>query len=190
MATELLLRDGTLAITWSLLPGDRDELARIYATLDPESQYHRFLSAVPRLTESMLERLVDDVDGVDHVALVMFVFEEDYVASPAALGRMIRYPEDPTTADIAVTVLERFRGRGIASALVKELSLQRPAGVERVVTEVLADNEASLRMLRHLGPCTVTHAGGNVLEVEVVLPPLEETPRNLAPQETTGRLER
>lgn len=175
MATELVLRDGSHAITWSLLPGDRDELARLYSTLDPESQYHRFLSAVPRLTEPMLERLVDDVDGIDHVALALFVFDDDDVASPAALGRMVRYPDDARTADVAVTVLEHYRGRGIASALVEQLSLQRPAGVERIVTEVAADNEASLAMLRRLGPCSVTSQGHGILEVEVDLPPLPQT---------------
>lgn len=172
MATELVLRDGSHAICWSLLQADRDAIERFYAALDPESQYHRFLSAVPRLTEPMLERLVDDVDGVDHVALVLFVFEEDDVVSPAAVGRMVRYPDDATTADVAVTVLQRFRGRGIASALMQHLSVERPAGVERIITEVAAANDASLAMLRRLGPCTVTPQGGSVLRVEVDLPPL------------------
>jgi ribosomal protein S18 acetylase RimI-like enzyme len=176
MAAELVLRDGSHAITWSLLQDDREELARLYATLDPKSQYHRFLSAVPRLTEPMLERLVDDVDGVDHVALVLFVFDSTHVVHPAAIGRMVRYPDDPTTADIAVTVLEQYRGRGIASALVDQLSLRRPVGVERVITEVAADNEASLAMLRRLGPCSVRSQGGNVLEVQVELPALEAAP--------------
>lgn len=201
MATELRLSDGTRAITWPLLPEDREGLAEAYLHLDPESQYHRFLSAVPRLTESMLEHLVDDVDGINHVALVLFVFEDDDTATGAAIGRMIRYEDDPATADVAVTVHERFRGRGAASALLRELLRQRPPGVTRVLTEVAADNPASLAMLRHLGPMTVTPVGGNVLDVAIDLPP-ESAARSdewgrpvgrwkrgrLGPEEGPGRL--
>jgi ribosomal protein S18 acetylase RimI-like enzyme len=174
MATELELRDGTRAMTWSLLKEDRQSLADAYAQLRPDSQYHRFLSAVPRLTEPMLQRLVDDVDGIDHVALVMFVFDEDHVANGAAIGRMIRYDDDPETADLAVTVEERYRGRGVASCLVEQLSRQRPKGVKRILTEVAADNAASIAMLRRLGPTTLTPVGGNVLEARVELAPAEE----------------
>jgi RimJ/RimL family protein N-acetyltransferase len=187
MATELLLKDGTRAITWSLLKEDKEGLAEAYLRLGPDSKYHRFLTAVPKLTDHMLEKLVDDVDGIDHVALVLFVFDEEDVATGAAIGRMIRYDDQPDTADIAVTVDESFRGRGIASAMVAELLRQRPHGVRHVLTQVLADNAPSLNMLRHLGPLEVTQAGGNVLEVRVDLPPEEE--RDDEPdEEGPGRL--
>ncbi len=171
MATELTLPDGTRAMTWSLLQEDRVGLADAYLRLGPQSQYHRFLSAVPRLTDAMLRRLVDDVDGVDHVALVLFVFDDEEVATPVAIGRIIRYGDKPDTADVAVTVQEEYRGRGIASALLRQLTVQRPAGVRHLLTEVVADNKASLAMLRRLGPATLTPQGGNVLEVRVTLPP-------------------
>lgn len=174
MAAELLLRDGTRAIMWSLLKGDREELAKRYEMLDAESRYHRFLSAVPRLNEAMLERLVDDVDGIDHVALVLFVFAQEDVAVPAAIGRIVRYDDRPDTADLAVTVRGKYRGRGIGSALVQELVRERPRGVSRVLTEVAADNAPSLAMLRHLGKLTVTPVGDSILEVFVELAVVDE----------------
>ncbi|QNN54239.1 GNAT family N-acetyltransferase [Nocardioides mesophilus] len=175
MATETRLRDGTPALTWALLPGDRDRIAAGYENLDPESRFHRFLAAVPHLTEAMLQNLVDDVDGVDHVALVRFVFDEPDVGLPAGVARMIRYDDDPTTADVAVTVAEEFRGRGVATALLEELLLERPRGVTRLLTRVAADNPASLAMLRRLGPTTVTPVDeGAVLSVTVELPPATE----------------
>lgn len=172
MVTELALKDGTRAMIWSLLPEDREGLAEAYLKLDSQSRYHRFLSAVPRLTDSMLDRLVDDVDGVDHVALVIFVFENGDHAEGAGIGRMVRYDDQPDTADIAVTVREAYRGRGIASILVKELLKQRPPGVTRILTQVAADNAPSLAMLKNLGEMTVTDDGGNVLEVRVDLHPV------------------
>ena len=176
MATEVTLRDGTAAMTWSLLPEDRRELAEAYEKLDPESRYHRFLTAVPHLSGTLLHHLVDEVDGVDHVALVLFVFDQQGNGEPAGVARMIRYPDDPTAADVAVTVAPHFRGRGVAAALLDELLVERPQGVQRVVTKVAGDNAAAVAMLRRLGPTEVTSEGDNVLDVVVSLPDPQERP--------------
>ena len=170
MPTEVALRDGTRAIVWSLLPGDRERLRELYEELSPESQFHRFLTPVPHLTETMLHHLVDEVDGVDHVARVVFVLDDDRVGSPAGIARMIRYSDDPCTADIAVTVRDEYQGRGVASALLQEIMRKRPAGVKRIVTEVATDNAPSLAMLRRLGPTTTEPRGQNRLRVTVELP--------------------
>ena len=119
----------------------------------------------------MLHHLVDEVDGIDHVALILMIFDKDWADHPAGLARMVRYPDDPEVADIAVTIREEFWGRGAASALLKELLDHRPAGVRRIVTEVAADNMASIAMLNRLGPTRVLRATGAVLEMEVLLPP-------------------
>lgn len=178
MGTELTLRDGTRAITWALLPSDRDEVARGYEQLSPDSRFHRFLAAVPHLTDSLLTHLVDEVDGVDHVALVLFVFDEEAVGTPAGIGRIVRYPDDPTAADVAVTVAEDFRGRGVATALLQSLLLQRPVGVERIVTVVSADNDPSLAMLKRLGPTTVSPPEDGRINVTVELPPVPAEDRS------------
>jgi RimJ/RimL family protein N-acetyltransferase len=170
----MALRDGTPAFVWPVLPTDREGLAEGYRRLDAESRYHRFLSSVPQLTETMLDHLVDGVDGVDHVALVMIAFDDEWRSTPAGVARMIRYPEAPDTADVAVTVAPAFRGRGAATALLRELLLRRPKGVRLVVTEVATDNTASIRMLQRLGPTTLTSAGPGTFEATVQLPPPDQ----------------
>jgi RimJ/RimL family protein N-acetyltransferase len=170
MATQVTLRDGTPGITWSLLPTDREALRQAYEHLSPESRFHRFLAPVSHLTETMLDHLVDDVDGVDHVARVLFLLDEVHDGLPVGIARMIRYQNAPDAADVAVTVDDEHRGRGVATALLADLVRHRPAGVRRLVTEVAADNPASLAMLERLGPTEVTHAGINRLEVRVELP--------------------
>ena len=177
MATEVRLRDGTPAITWGLLPSDREALREGYEHLSSLSKLHRFLAPVPHLTDAMLDRLVDQVDQVDHVALVLFVLDPDRDGEPAGIARMIRYAEERDAADVAVTVVDEYQGRGVATALLGELVRQRPEGVERIVTEVARDNEASLAMLRRLGPTEVSPRGPNRLRVTVELPPAEEPTR-------------
>lgn len=169
MIQQVRLRDGTDAFVLPLQRTDRATLAAEFETLAPESRRRRFLSPVMHLSDAMLEHLVDDVDGIDHVALVLCVETSPDVYDPVALARMVRYDDQPDAADLAVTVKDAWQGRGVATALLEVLVRARPEGVERVVTEVLHDNEASLLMLRRLGRVTVDDLGSGISEVVVEL---------------------
>ena len=169
MIAEARLRDGSRAFVLPLLPSDREAVREAYERLSEETREHRFLASYPHLTETMLDHLVDEVDGVDHVALALVAVDEDGVGVPAGVARMIRYPDRPTAADVAVTVFDEWQGRGVATALLDELLRPRPAGVTTVVTTVAGDNAASLAMLQRMGEASVTPAGGNRLDVVVEL---------------------
>ncbi len=162
------LRDGTTAWVGPLLPGDAADLAREYQTLSSESKRHRFLSAVPELSPAMLKHFVDKVDGIDHVAIVMFAEREGELV-PAGIARIVRYPQLPDAADIAVTVKDDWQGRGVASALLPMLVARRPPGVTHILTEVAEDNVASLAMLQRIGKTRVHRAGSGVLDIDIDL---------------------
>lgn len=164
------LRDGTPVLVVPLQHEDREELREAYEHLSPESRFHRFLSAVPHLTETMLDHLVDDVDGVDHVALVLRVPQPDGTTKAVGIARILRYDDRPDAADVAVTVIDEWQGRGVASVLLDVLLRHRPAGVRQLVTEVAADNPASLAMLARLGSVTQSPAGAGRIDVVVDLP--------------------
>jgi len=173
--TEARLKDGTHALIWELLPCDREALRTGYEQLSEETRYHRFLTGVPHLSPALLDHLVDEVDGVDHIALVMVVLDDSDVGVPAGVGRIIRYPDRPTVADLAVTVTDDWQGRGVATALVDELVRRRPEGVTQIATTVTADNAASLAMLRRLGPASVTPTETPRLDVVVELADSDES---------------
>lgn len=168
--TAVHLRDGTEAVVVPLLPANREALQHEYEHLSPETRFGRFLSAVPELSDGMLDRLVGDVDGVDHVALVLLILTEDGTELPLGLARIVRYPDDPTAADVAVTVVDEWQGRGVATALLEVLMRQRPPGVERIVTVIEASNTASLAMLRRLGEVEVSQPESGTRRVVVELP--------------------
>lgn len=162
------LRDGTPAWVRALRVDDRDTLADEYETLSPESRRQRFLASVPHLTPAMLDRLVDDVDGVEHVALVLYAETPDGPVG-AGIGRILRYRDVPDAADVAITVKDAWQGRGVASALLPLLIERRPPGVTHLLTEVAADNPASLAMLRRVGETQTHPSGPGIIDVEVDL---------------------
>lgn len=171
MADLVQLRDGTEAWVLPLLHSDRDLLAEEFQKLSAQTRHQRFLSPVMELSDALLSVLVDEVDGEDHVALVLFAEsgEDSHTFEPVAIGRMVRYPEVPDSADLAVTVKDAWQGRGVASALLPVLVAHRPVGVTHVLTEVAKDNPASLAMLQRLGQMTVCPNGEYAHDVRVDL---------------------
>lgn len=191
MPEQVKLRDGTDAWVMALEHSDKERLVAGFEELSPESRRQRFLAPVNRLSDAMLEHLVDEVDGVDHVALVLFAEGPPDVYDPVAIARVVRYPDLPDAADLAVTVKDDWHGRGVATALLGVLVRHRPEGVTRIITEVASDNPASLAMLRRLGPTTVSNTSPGVWDVEVDLTTdqqPEPLPLEVVPPETlTGR---
>jgi RimJ/RimL family protein N-acetyltransferase len=165
--TEVSLRDGTAALIWPLLDTDRDLLSKGFSELSTESRQHRFLAFMPELSDAMLRLLIDDVDGVNHLALLLTVLPQDGPARPVGVARLVRYPDDASVADVAVTVTDPWQGRGVGRALMAALLARRPADVTRLRTMVAADNRASLAMLSRHGTMTVHRDGPGVLTVEI-----------------------
>ena len=168
---ETVLTDGTRALVMPARIEDRELLREGYEHLSPESQFHRFLTPVPHLTDEMMHRLVDGIDWINHVALVLAVLPDGEPEQKVAVARIIRYPDHPSDADVAVTVLDEWQGRGIASILLADLMRLRPPGITRLVTEVADDNPAALAMLSRLGDLTATSTERGSYRVEVELPP-------------------
>lgn len=166
----MTLRDGTPAVIWPLLPNDARGLRENFAQLSADSRYNRFISGVATLSDAMLSVLVDEVDGVDHIALVLAVFPAEGPDRAVGVGRLIRYPDRPMAADVAVTVVDEWQGRGVATALLSALVKRRPAGVVQLVTQVTTNNHASIAMLARLGiVSTQIVAGQGVYDVTVDL---------------------
>jgi len=87
------------------------------------------------------------------------------------VAHLVQDPADPATADIAVTVVDDWQGRGAGTALVSALMQRRPAAVTRLRTLVAAGNRASLALLARAGRVSPGLPERGVLDVTVELPP-------------------
>ncbi len=168
-AGRLRLADGTLVTLRPFRPGDGSLLVAGFARLSPESRYRRFLTPVPRLTDSMLTFLTS-VDGTDHRAWGAIV-DEPGGEFGAGVVRWVRTKADRQVADMAVTVIDDYQGRGLGGLLLDVAVLDAFAlGVNRFEGTVLADNLASRRMLGR-GGATFRPDGGGVLAFALPLRP-------------------
>jgi hypothetical protein len=143
-----------------IAPADKARLSAGVAALSPDAAYGRFLTGKSSLTPAEL-RYLTEVDGVDHIALL--VLDED--DRMVAVGRIVRDQSRPDTAELAVVVCDDWQRRGIARTLTRELTLR--SGVDRVSGTMLATNRAALALMRGIGPLEHSAISGGVREVVV-----------------------
>ncbi len=167
---EFFLNDGTPALIWPLLSTDAETLRDLFRRLSPESRQHRFLHVLNELDDPMIQRLVGSVDGVHHIALLLVVLPPEGKEEPAGVARVLQYPDDPATADVAVTVVDDWQRRGAGTALISALMQRRPAAITRLCTLVAADHRASLALLAGAGRVSSGLPEHGVLDVTVELP--------------------
>jgi RimJ/RimL family protein N-acetyltransferase len=112
------LRSGDVVRLRQVQPDDAPALARAYTNLGEQSRYLRFFTVMPELPEVTLRGAVE-VDHTDQEALVAMP-----LGSPDIVGecRFVRLPDQPDTADLGVTVVDPWQGRGLGSALLARLS--------------------------------------------------------------------
>lgn len=137
-------------------PAHRLALAEGFEALSEKSRFLRFMSPMPRLTDSELSYLTD-MDMVDRFAWGLLVDGE-----PAAVGRYARIPEDEKAVEVALTVVDGLHGRGLGTFLVRALAVvARDAGFETLVFELLAENGPMVAILERLG-ADMAHADGTI----------------------------
>ena len=159
------LRDGSAVLIRPVRTTDAPLLADGFARLSERSRWTRFLGRKTTLTDADL-RFYTDVDHHDHEALGA----RDHVrGGGVGIARYVRDRDYPDAAEIAVTIVDDWQGRGLGTELVARLSDRaRQEGIRRFTAVVAESNTAAAGLLRSSG-ASLIHRGSGVAEYELEL---------------------
>jgi RimJ/RimL family protein N-acetyltransferase len=148
---------------------DEDLLRDGFARLSADSRRLRFFVSKKRLTSDELQYLTN-VDHHDHEALVAV---RRFGGEGLGVARYIRDPKDRDAADVAVTVVDEWQGRGLGTMLAGRLATRaRCAGLHRFTATVLEENDGARRLLPKVGAVRLVGRDRDVLDYEIALAPV------------------
>jgi RimJ/RimL family protein N-acetyltransferase len=161
----VVLRDGSAVLIRQVRSTDAPLLADGFARLSAASRQMRFLGVKKELSAAEL-RYFTDVDHHDHEALGAL----DRVGGHGVgIARYVRDADDPEAAEIAVTIVDDWQGRGLGTELLAQLSDRaRQEGIRRFTALADPGNVAVAALLRNAGARLVGRGRGTV-EYEIML---------------------
>ncbi len=163
------LDDRSRLLIARVTPLDAPTLAKGFRQLSEESRRLRFLSPKPNLSESEL-RYLTEVDGHDHEALGAI---DPLTGQGVGIARFVRDREDPTRAEAAITVADRWQRRGVGKLLLERLSDRaRAEGITHFTALVSGDNRGMQALIARLGyPAHISRVRDGTFLYEVELGP-------------------
>jgi hypothetical protein len=146
-----------------MVPGDGAAVRSGFNSLSDASKRTRFFTPMPSVSPNVLDDLVV-ADDPRRIVLLGFNTRNGRLEGGA---RAVRLRDDPTAADVAVTVGDPFQRLG--TRLLRELGFAaRAEGIERFTGHVLVDNAPAKALLASAG-ATCTFAEPGVLAFEIRL---------------------
>jgi GNAT superfamily N-acetyltransferase len=145
--------------------GDKELFRKGMQRLSPDSSFHRFHTHSITLNEHLLEYLTH-VDQCNHVAIG--VIDTLAPGRPGvAVARYIRVAQEPDVAEVAVTIIDEYQGRGLSAVLLAGLSrYAMENGITRFRLYIQAGRQKIRQKLLSLGGGVVLRHG-TILEIEV-----------------------
>ncbi len=168
------LRDGLDVLIRPVRHDDAALLVDGFDRLGAQSRQFRFLTAKNYLSPSELCYLTD-IDHHNHEALGAL---DPVDGRGLGVARYIRAADNVQAAEIAVTIVDEWQGRGLGSELLTRLTGRALGeGIRRFTALVAADNQAVVALLRSLpGDLVLVGHGHGALEYEISL----ERPQQVA----------
>ena len=136
-------------------PGDTDELQHYFRSLTTRSRYNRFFGALSELPKGLLNEFlqVGERERFTVVATMMVDGFETIVAEAR-----YAFHVETSTLEFGLSVDDRWQGRGIATALMKNLECRAAAlGAEHMFGDTLRSNQTMISLARKAGFAFVNH---------------------------------
>jgi len=161
----VILRDGSRVLIRPVRRSDAPLLAEGFSRLSDRSRWLRFLTAKTDLSPAELSYFTS-VDHHDHEALGAVARTD---GRGVGIARYIRRLGEPSAAEIAITVIDDWQGKGLCGELLAQLSDRAcQEGISRFVALVAADNAAMAGLLDNMKG-EVVHREFGTLTYELTL---------------------
>ena len=167
------LRDGSRVRLRQGHSSDRDLLLRGFARLSKESRYRRFLTPKAELSEENV-RYLTEIDHHFHEAMIAL---DEATGEGIGVARYVSSSERPDAAEVAVTVIDDWQGRGLGTLLLEVISARaREEGITTFTALMLATNNEMMDLLTALGPVHIADQQAGTVEIEMPIPKLGLSP--------------
>jgi ribosomal protein S18 acetylase RimI-like enzyme len=148
--------------------GDCDAIRAFLAGLSPQTRYLRFFTGAPAVSTATVRRLAGDGENIDAVVAT---------EAGAIIGHAMAADQTDASGahvtEIGVTVTDTRQGRGVGSALTRELTARAKArGATAMAMDVLAENRKVLSMIAGHWPAASYDRSGPYVTIRTTLPPL------------------
>jgi acetyltransferase len=149
----------------AITPDDRDELARFYAQLSPDSLAARFHHASHGIADSTSRFFC----GPDHEHREGLVAEAVDRTARRIIGHLCLEPVGSGQVEMAIAVADAWQHHGVGRALLAvAIGWARTHGVDRLRASILSGNGAILGLVRSTGcPVTLTTSGLGVVDASI-----------------------
>jgi acetyl coenzyme A synthetase (ADP forming)-like protein len=161
--TEVLLKDGSSILLRPISVDDAKSWVEFVGRLSTRTKYLRF-HHVPGdmgLEDAVRFCTVDYHNTFAFVAEVLRETKRDIVA----IGRYYRLP-DHHSAEAALTIEDSYQGRGLGTSILEQLAnVARENGIDTFKTDILAENEQMMKVLKDYGVQFSSELRGGVYHV-------------------------
>jgi RimJ/RimL family protein N-acetyltransferase len=142
-----LLRDGTRVYLRPLIPADLRHAGEYFSQLSADSRYRRFHTPTPVLSRDTVRILARQSRDRRCAVIVAFAGREGG-AEIVGGGRLVSTGLR-STCEFALSVVDPWQGRGVGSALLRELvGRARALGYHRIEGLVMASNTSMISVAR------------------------------------------
>lgn len=163
------LRDGTHVELRLLRPEDKRLLLDGIRRMSPESRFFRFFAHRDHLSARELAYLTE-LDQESHVAIGAKTFDTSGSEIGLGVARFIRL-DPPELAEAAITVVDDAQGKGLGRLLFEKLvGAAHERGVKTFRFDVLAENEAMLKLVEHIFPGSSSRFEDGIVTIDCPLP--------------------
>jgi len=147
-STVQTLRDGRRVEIRAQRPQDREGLREAMGRASAASLFRRFFHVTRKLSDKEESRF-NDVDFVNHVALVVVAEEE---GGRQIVGEAGYFVVKPGQAEVAFGIIDAYQRQGLGPALVRQLTtIARAAGLKELIADVLQENGPMLKVFKRSG---------------------------------------